>query len=295
MAAVGGLEDFRYEVIWDVDPRDWAGGSAQSIADHVVGDAHNGAIVVMHMSGLHTAEAIPLMASRLRAKGYELVSVSEMLKGDRLFLDVDGGAEQGADIAKMVDQGFMSGYDRNYFGPNDTITRAQVAKVATLVGGIHTPDVEGADSPAFADVPVRHDSNGKVIAYPFDFVQEAAAAGLVSGRTGPLQSQRHDHPGPTGADPRSDAAATQGISERRDARATERAAWGGRAAGHCTGCCPGGHPWRNSNVRRRAGLRRGGRRPRGEPGSDVGYVGDCFRRFHGRQARTGRDGYEPLP
>jgi hypothetical protein len=84
----------------------------------------------------------------------------------------------------MVDQGFMSGYDRNYFGPNDTITRAQVAKVATLVGGIHTPEVEGTDSPAFADVPVRRDSNGKVIAYPFDFVQEAAAAGLVSGSAG---------------------------------------------------------------------------------------------------------------
>jgi peptidoglycan/xylan/chitin deacetylase (PgdA/CDA1 family) len=185
VAAVGGSEGFRYEVLWDVDPRDWTGGSAQSLVERVVSHAHNGAIVVMHMSGPHTAEAVPLMASRLRAKGYELVTVSEMLKGDRLFVDVDEGTEQGAAIARMVDQGFMSGYDRNYFGPGDTITRAQVAKVATLVGGIHTPEVEGTDSPTFADVPVRHDSNGNAIAYPFDFVEEAAAAGLVSGSVGP--------------------------------------------------------------------------------------------------------------
>ena len=46
----------------------------------------------------------------------------------------------------------MSGYDGNYFGPGDTITRAQVAKVATLVGGLHTAEVENAGSPSFADV-----------------------------------------------------------------------------------------------------------------------------------------------
>jgi hypothetical protein len=181
---VAGSEGFLYEVLWDVDPRDWAGGSAQSIADHVVGHAHSGAIVVMHLSAAHTAEAVPMMASRLRAKGYELVTVSEMLKGDRLFLDVSGNTEQSAAIARMVDQGFMSGYDGNYFGPGDTITRAQVAKVATLVGGIHTPAVEHADSPTFGDVPVKHNTKGDPIAYPFDFVEEAAAAGLVVGSVG---------------------------------------------------------------------------------------------------------------
>jgi peptidoglycan/xylan/chitin deacetylase (PgdA/CDA1 family) len=183
--AVGGSKGFLYEVLWDVDPRDWAGGSAQSIADHVVGHAHNGAIVVMHLSGPHTAEAVPLMAARLRAKGYELVTVSEMLKGDRLFLDVRGGTEEAAAIARMVAQGFMSGYDGNYFGPGDTITRAQVAKVATLVGGIHTPAVEHVEAPTFVDVPGKRDGEGNPIAYPFDFVEEAAAAGLVVGSVGP--------------------------------------------------------------------------------------------------------------
>lgn len=182
--AVGGSQGFLYEVLWDVDPRDWAGGSAQSIADHVVGHAHNGAIVVMHLSGPHTAEAVPLMAARLRAKGYELVTVSDMLKGDRLFVDVPGGTEQAGAIARMLDQGFMSGYDGNYFGPNDSITRAQAAKVATLVGGLHTPAVERVEAPTFADVPVKRDAEGNPVSYPFDFVEEAAAAGLVVGAVG---------------------------------------------------------------------------------------------------------------
>ncbi len=181
VAAVAGAEGFSYLVLWDIDPRDWAGGSAKAITDHIVSRAHSGAIVVMHLSGPHTAEAIPGLASRLRDKGYELVTVSEMLKGDRLFLDVSSESETGQAIARMVDLGFMSGYNGNYFGPYDSITRAQVAKVSTLVGGIHTEEVEGVDAPVFPDVPVRRDSAGEPLSYPFDFVQEAAAAGLVVG------------------------------------------------------------------------------------------------------------------
>ncbi len=181
VAAAAGAEGFSYLVLWDIDPRDWAGGSARAIADHIVSRAHNGAIVVMHLSAPNTAAAIPGLASRLRDKGYELVTVSRMLKGDRLFLDVSAESESGQAIARMVGLGHMSGYNSEYFGPWDTITRAQVAKVSTLVAGIHTDQVEGGDAAVFADVPPRHDSQGGLVSYPFDFVQEAAAAGLVVG------------------------------------------------------------------------------------------------------------------
>jgi len=78
----------------------------------------------------------------------------------------------------------MSGYDANYFGPADPMTRGQLAKVAVLTAGLHTPEVEKADAPAFVDVPPRRDAAGKVIAYPFDYVEEAAASGILSGRAG---------------------------------------------------------------------------------------------------------------
>ena len=185
VAAVAGSEGFRYLMLWDVDPRDWAGGSAGSIANHVVSHAHNGAIVVMHLSAPHTAEAIPSIVSQLRAKGYQFVAISTMLKGDRLFLDVDTSTDAGQAIARMAQEGIMNGYDGNYFGPGDTITRAQVAKVATLVGGLHTAEVERVDSPTFPDVPLLLDPQGRPVPYPFDFVQEAAAAGLVVGKPDP--------------------------------------------------------------------------------------------------------------
>ena len=181
VAAAAGAEGFNYLVLWDVDPRDWSGDSASSIANRVISHAHSGAIVVMHMSATHTAAAIPLIVKALRAKGYEFAKVSTMLKGDRLFLDVDAGSAQGAAIARMVERGFMNGYDGNYFGPVDTITRAQVAKVATEVGGIHTDEVENVDTPLFADVPAVRNSKGIYASYPFDYVQEAATAGLVLG------------------------------------------------------------------------------------------------------------------
>ena len=181
VAAVAGSEGFRYLVLWDIDPRDWAGGSASSIANHIISRAHNGAIVVMHLSAPHTAAAIPTIVSTLRGRGYEFVTVSTMMKGNRLFLDVDTGSNTGQAISRMVQEGFMSGYDGNYFGPSDTITRGQVAKVATLVGALHTPDVGNAGSPSFTDVSLLHDSDGNALAYPFDYVEEAAAAGLVVG------------------------------------------------------------------------------------------------------------------
>ena len=185
VAAVGGSEGFRYLVLWDIDPRDWENRSASSIAEHIISRAHNGAIVVLHLSAAHTAEAIPVIVSTLRARGYEFVTVSTMMKGDRLFLDLETGSAVGQAVAGMVQRGHMSGYDGNYFGPTDTITRAQVAKVATLVGGLHTDTVENAGRPSFSDVRPLRDTNGAPVAYPFDFVEEAAAAGLVVGSAGP--------------------------------------------------------------------------------------------------------------
>lgn len=184
VAAAAGEKGFLYVVLWDVDTNDWRGLSASTIRDHVLSHAHNGAIVLMHLSAPHTAAALPAIITGLRNRGYELVTVSALLKGDRRFLDLAEATEVGRAILRMVAAGHLSGYDANYFGPSEPMTRAQLAKVAVLTAGLHTPEVERADSPTFVDVPPRRDVQGKVIAYPFDYVEEAAAAGILSGRMG---------------------------------------------------------------------------------------------------------------
>lgn len=182
VAEAAGAKGFRYIVLWDIDTSDWTNISGDAIRTHVVTNAHDGAIVLMHLSAPHTLEAISGMIHDLRARGYELVTLSELLKNGRRFLDVREAMPGAPAIVRMVDRGYMSGYNENYFGPADRVTRAQFAKVAVLVTDLHTSPVEAAASPTFRDVPLLFDANGNPLAYPFDYIEEAAASGLVGGR-----------------------------------------------------------------------------------------------------------------
>ena len=69
----------------------------------------------------------------------------------------------------------VDGYADGRFGINDLVLRAQLAKMAVLAFGRHTAAVEHQNDPTFRDVPWTGSS------YPFDYVEEAAAAGLVQG------------------------------------------------------------------------------------------------------------------
>lgn len=70
-------------VKWDVDPRDWADPGVGAIVSNVVHNAHNGDIVVMHdgPSGARaeTIAALPAILSNFRHRGYQFVTVAELL------------------------------------------------------------------------------------------------------------------------------------------------------------------------------------------------------------------------
>jgi peptidoglycan/xylan/chitin deacetylase (PgdA/CDA1 family) len=76
---VAAEKGFKYVVMWDVDTNDWRGRTAAQIIETVMGNAHNGAIILMHMAAKHTAEALPTIITRLRDAGYELVPLTKML------------------------------------------------------------------------------------------------------------------------------------------------------------------------------------------------------------------------
>ncbi len=187
---------FLYVVNWSIDTQDWTGVSADTITNRVLSNARNGAIVLMHLSAPHTYEAVPGIVQGLRARGFELVTVSRLLKGDRRFLDVPSSGGTATAIGRMVDMGIMSGFNEEYFGPEDGITRAQVAKVMVLVAGLHTPEVERVDKRSFVDVVAQRGVDGSWLAFPFDYVEEAAAAGLVQGRFDALGRRVFDPYGP---------------------------------------------------------------------------------------------------
>lgn len=75
-AAVG----YTKTMMWDIDPIDWdPGTSASEINARVVPNAVPGSIVLMHLGGYATLDALPSMVSQLRAKGYQLTSISDIL------------------------------------------------------------------------------------------------------------------------------------------------------------------------------------------------------------------------
>jgi peptidoglycan/xylan/chitin deacetylase (PgdA/CDA1 family) len=77
--AAAGSAGFTRVILWDVDPRDWAGPGAGVIAQRVLSAVHPGSIVVMHLTS-QTAAALPAILSGLRARGYKAVSLPELFR-----------------------------------------------------------------------------------------------------------------------------------------------------------------------------------------------------------------------
>lgn len=68
-----------------------------------------------------------------------------------------------------------------YFKGTEKVLRAQFAKMIIEAIGLHTLAIDHVDHPAFSDVRLTYDQYGEPEAYPYDYVEEAAALGIVNG------------------------------------------------------------------------------------------------------------------
>ena len=85
LAAVGAA-GYRYTATWDIDTIDWRpvvndppGPTADQIVSKVLGNAQGGSIVLMHLGGYETFEALPRIVSGLEGNGYDLVSLDQLM------------------------------------------------------------------------------------------------------------------------------------------------------------------------------------------------------------------------
>lgn len=79
-----------YPIQWDVDSLDWKNLSGTEIAMRIINGAKNGSIILCHNNGLHTAEALPMIFSTLKNRGYEFVPISELIYKENYYMDVNG-------------------------------------------------------------------------------------------------------------------------------------------------------------------------------------------------------------
>lgn len=75
--------NLNYKVIqWDTDSLDWKNPGVDNIVERVVSKAHPGDIILLHASDSckQTHLALPTIFDQLSAKGYEFVTVSELIQ-----------------------------------------------------------------------------------------------------------------------------------------------------------------------------------------------------------------------
>lgn len=66
-------------ILWDVDTLDWKYRVSSSVTERALAGARSGSIVLMHDIHPSTVDAVPAIVAGLRARGYTLVTVPQLL------------------------------------------------------------------------------------------------------------------------------------------------------------------------------------------------------------------------
>lgn len=85
-----------YPIQWDVDSLDWKNLSGTEIALRVINGAKNGSIILCHNNGLHTAEALPMIFSTLKNRGFEFVPIGELIYTENYHINHNGVQQKNA-------------------------------------------------------------------------------------------------------------------------------------------------------------------------------------------------------
>lgn len=68
-----------FPVLWDIDPLDWCSGNAEQIVKRVTDNVEDNAIILMHDEYATSVEATFKIIDKLKEKGYEFVTIDQIL------------------------------------------------------------------------------------------------------------------------------------------------------------------------------------------------------------------------
>ncbi|MBE5867434.1 MAG: polysaccharide deacetylase family protein [Lachnospiraceae bacterium] len=81
-----------YTIQWDVDSLDWKDYGVDSIIKTVTEHKHlgNGSIILCHNGAKYTAQALDVMITTLKEKGYSFVPISELIYKEKYHMNHEG-------------------------------------------------------------------------------------------------------------------------------------------------------------------------------------------------------------
>ena len=165
-----------------------AGGGSFAIRDVVLDPLTAGGAAVSEPGWRRHALVVWGLGPEGSTASYEFrYSFGPLDEGVPLFLDVGGGHIFAPFVRDLAARSVVSGSQIPdgsglwYFRPSEDVRRAQFAKMVVEAVGMHTPEIDATVTPTYRDVKLTMDGSGNPDPYPFDYVEEAAAAGIVRG------------------------------------------------------------------------------------------------------------------
>ena len=79
-----------YCVQWNIDSLDWKDPTPQEMVQRIEQKLCPGSIILLHNGAKNTPEALPLIIEMIKANGYDIVPISELIPQGKYHTDVDG-------------------------------------------------------------------------------------------------------------------------------------------------------------------------------------------------------------
>ncbi len=83
-----------FTIQWSIDSLDWKDVSAEYMVNRIMQKAGPGEIVLFHNAGKHTPAAIEVLLPRLKAEGYEVVPISELVYRENYIIESHSGVQR---------------------------------------------------------------------------------------------------------------------------------------------------------------------------------------------------------
>ena len=148
---MAGEKGFPWTVEFTPGPADYDGLAARDLLHRIVsGELTPGPLILLHFNGEHTAELVPQLVGVLRARGYKLVTVSQLIKGDDLYADVPPDDPAYSAVLALDRADVIDGYPTGDYGAWEAMSRVDLARALTRLLEIGGGSGEGAEGSATA-------------------------------------------------------------------------------------------------------------------------------------------------